>query len=127
MVVVAHFYGLPPRALPAIQAVERGFPGAVHHDADGSADLGVMQVNTSWTAPLARVTRLPPATVRARLIADPCFNIAAAGAILRAYLGVTHNLMQAIGDYHSHTPALNLAYQHRVLAAAGRLFAAPGG
>jgi hypothetical protein len=32
------------------------------------------------------------------------------------------DLMQAVGDYHSHTPALNLAYQARVLAAARRLF-----
>lgn len=122
MVVVAHFYGLPPRALPSIQAVERGAPGVVHQDADGSADLGVMQVNTRWIAPLAKVTSLSPAQVRTRLVADPCFNIAAAGAILRAYLGVTHDLMQAIGDYHSHSPALNRAYQREVLAAARRLF-----
>lgn len=127
MALVASFYGLPPRALPAIQAVEGGAPGVVHHDPNGSEDLGVMQVNTIWIDPLARVTELAPSAVRTRLLSDPCFNIAAAGAILRAYLGRTHALMPAIGDYHSHTPLLNLAYRREVLAAARRLFAGPGG
>lgn len=122
MVVVASFYGLPPRALPAIQAVEGGAPGIVHHNGNGTEDLGVMQVNTIWIEPLARVAHLTPVATRERLIADPCFNIAAAGAILRAYLGETHNLMLAIGDYHSHTAPLNRAYQREVLAAARRLF-----
>jgi Transglycosylase SLT domain len=122
MLLVAQFYGLPPRALPAIQAVEHGAPGIVHRDTNGTEDLGVMQVNTVWVLPLARVTRMTPAAVQARLIADPCFNIAAAGAILRAYLGRTHDLMQAIGDYHSETPAMNLAYRRDVLAAVRRLF-----
>jgi hypothetical protein len=122
MVLVASFYGLPPRTLPAIQAVEGGAPGVVHRDSNGTDDLGVMQVNTIWIEPLARVTRLTPLAVRTRLIADSCFNIAAAGAILRAYLGQTRNLMVAIGDYHSHTPLLNQTYQREVLAAARRLF-----
>ncbi len=127
MALVASFYGLPPRALPAIQAVEGGAPGIVHHDSNGTDDLGVMQVNTIWIEPLARVTRLTPEDVRTRLIDDACFNIAAAGAILRAYLGLTHNLMTAIGDYHSRTPLLNETYQQEVLAAARRLFGSPGG
>jgi hypothetical protein len=126
MALVASVYGLPPRALPAIQAVEGGAPGVVHHDSNGTDDLGVMQVNTIWIDPLARVARLTPDEVRSRLIADACFNIAAAGAILRAYLGETHNLMLAIGDYHSHSTALNLAYQQEVLAAARRLFVLSG-
>ena len=126
MVLVANIYGLPPRALPAIQAVEGGAPGIVHHNADGTDDLGVMQVNTRWIGPLTRVTRMPPPAVRVRLIGDPCFNIAAAGAILRAYLGETHDLMLAVGDYHSHTPALRRDYELKVLAAARRLFIAAG-
>ncbi len=124
MALVASFYALPPRALPAIQAVEGGAPGTVHVNANGTDDLGVMQVNTIWVEPLARITHLPPPAVRARLTTDACFNIAAAGAILRAYLSQTHDLMTAIGDYHSHTPLLNQQYQQEVLAAARRLFVA---
>ena len=83
-----------------------------------------MQVNTQWLVPLARVSRLPTQEVRRRLVAEPCFNIAAAGLIMHSYLAETRgDLLQAVGDYHSHTPARNIAYQTRVIAAARRLFA----
>jgi hypothetical protein len=82
-----------------------------------------MQINTLWLQPIAEVTRQPPAVVARRLIADPCFSIAAAGAILHAYLAESHGqLLQAIGDYHSHTPLLNRSYQARVMSQAARLF-----
>jgi hypothetical protein len=128
MALVASVYHLPPRVLPSIQAVEGGEVGSVSGNADGSDDLGVMQVNTLWLAPLARVSRLPAEDVRRRLVFDPCFNIAAAGAIMRTYLNETGgDLMRAVGDYHSHTPALNQAYQEQVLAAAARLFGTRAG
>ncbi len=124
MMAVAHLYALPPSALPAIQAVEGGAPGVVHHNLNGTEDLGVMQVNTLWVLPIARASGLVPLAVWSRLIGDACFNITAAGAILRVYLDETHgNVMQAIGDYHSHTPILNRKYQFDVAAAARRLFA----
>ncbi len=122
MLAVAHLYALPPSALPAIQAVEGGAPGVVHHNRNGTEDLGVMQVNTFWVMPIARASGLSAVGVWSRLIGDPCFNITAAGAILRVYLNETHDLMRAIGDYHSHTPVLNRRYQLQVLAAARRLF-----
>jgi soluble lytic murein transglycosylase-like protein len=120
--VAAHFH-LPPRVLPAIQSVEGGAVGSASRDADGSDDLGVMQVNTVWLTPLAALAGMTEAAVRQRLIADPCFNIAAAGVILRRRLAARHgNLMAAIGDYHSATPTLNLRYQAAVTEAAARLF-----
>ncbi len=123
MLRTAAFYRLPPRLLPAIQAVEGGRVGTIHPNRDGSADLGPMQINTRWLPALAAVTGLPPATVRALLLHDPCFNVAAAGAILRRDLALTRGrLMLAVGDYHSATPALNRAYRAEVRAAAQRLF-----
>ena len=119
MALTAHFYHLPPRVLPTIHAVEGGRVGTVHENADGTQDYGLMQINTRWLGPIARVTGMTPVAVRVRLILDPCFNIAAAGAILRTYLNETHgNLMLAIGDYHSHTPVLNETYQAMVMARA---------
>lgn len=127
MIAVAHLYALPPSALPAIQVVEGGAPGVVHHNTNGTDDLGVMQVNTFWVLPIARASSLTPLAVWSRLIGDPCFNITAAGAILRVYLNETHgDVMRAIGDYHSHTPILNRRYQFEVLGAARRLFASAG-
>lgn len=123
MALVAQVYALPPRVLPSIQAVEGGGIGVVHHNTDGSDDLGLMQVNTRWLQPLARISRLPPDAVRQRLLQDGCFNIAAAGVILRLYLNEAgQDLLRAIGFYHSHTPTLSSAYQARVLAAARALF-----
>jgi hypothetical protein len=123
MVAAAAFYHLPPRVLPSIQAVEGGWIGAVHRNADGSDDLGVMQVNARWIEKLSRVTALPQDVVRARLIGDGCFNIAAAAAIMRTYLNEAHgDLMKAIGYYHSHTPALSLDYDEKVLRSAATLF-----
>ena len=123
MAATAAFYHLPPRVLPAIHAVERGQVGSIGHNRDGSDDLGVMQVNTLWLPALARASRLPVPVVRSRLVSDACFDIAAAGAIMRTYLIETKgDLMQAVGDYHSHTPALNQSYQISVRSAAGRLF-----
>ena len=120
--LVSAFYQLPPHVLPSIAAVEGGRPGLAAVNKDGSADLGVMQINTLWIAPLARHTRQPESTVRRRLLDEPCFNIATAGAIMRIYLKEANgDLMRAIGNYHSHTPVRNSAYRLKVLEAAGRL------
>jgi hypothetical protein len=123
MVVAASFYDLPPRVLPVIHAVEGGRLGDVLHNANGTDDLGVMQVNTVWLQPLSRASRLTPAEVARRLVVDPCFNIAAAALVMRVYLDETHgDLMRAIGNYHSHTPVLNESYQALVIRTASHMF-----
>jgi len=129
MALVAHIYALPPRVLPSIQAVEGGSPGLVHQNSNGTADLGLMQVNTRWLPAFAAYTRLPTDILRYRLTDSPCFNIAAAGAIMRTYLNETGgDLLQAVGDYHSHNALLNQHYRSEVLRAATLLFehAEPG-
>jgi hypothetical protein len=119
MLSVSAFYGLPPRVLPAIQAVEGGQVGTVSRNQDGSEDLGPMQVNTRWVEPVAQLTGLPEAAVRDKLIGDACFNIAAAGAILHMHLREQNgDLMRAVGNYHSRTPDRHEAYAARVMAAA---------
>jgi hypothetical protein len=123
MAAVAAFHHLPPRALPSIQAVEGGRIGMVAPNTNGSSDLGLMQVNTLWVGPIARYTGQSERVVRERLIHDGCFNIAAAGAILRLYLNEARgDLMLAVGYYHSHDPVRNKAYQAKVLASASRIF-----
>lgn len=124
MALVAQIYSLPPRVLPSIQAVEGGRPGVAHLNTDGSEDLGVMQVNTIWIGRLVRYTHLDAATVRARLLGNACFNIAAAGLIMRTYLDEANgDLLRAVGYYHSHTAVLHEAYKAKVLQSASRLFA----
>jgi hypothetical protein len=123
MLQAAQYYALPPRVLPSIQAVEGGAVGSVHVNTDGTSDLGVMQVNTRWVAPIAARIHDTQAAVQARLTGDSCFNIAAAALILRGYMNETHDdLLQAVGDYHSHTRLLNLAYRAHVVAVAQAMF-----
>ena len=123
MALVASLYHLPPRVLPAIQSVEGGQPGVTHLNSDGTLDLGVMQINTRWLVPLARYTHTDGSVVFRRLRDDACYNIAAAGAIMRVDLDQTHgNLLRAVGDYHSHTPRLNRGYRFKVVRAAALLF-----
>jgi hypothetical protein len=123
MAAVAAFYHLPPRVLPAIQAVEGGRVGTVHLNQNGTSDLGVMQVNTIWLEPLAELANMRPEAVRARLVDDPCFNIAAAGAIMRTYLRESGgDLMTAVGFYHSHTSQLSQGYLNKVLHSARIMF-----
>ena len=85
-----------------------------------------MQVNTLWVPQFAAITGMTEDAVRARLIVDPCFNIAAAGAIMRVYLDEAGgDLLRAVGYYHSHTPERASEYQGKVLSAATRLFVKP--
>ena len=126
MVAVAQFYHLPPRVLPAIQAVEAGQPGGISRNRNGSGDLGVMQVNSAWVPRLAKAWNLPPETVAKRLISDPCFNITAAGSIMRIYLNEARgDVVRAVGYYHSHTPERASAYQIKVIRASVALFGWP--
>ncbi len=126
MALVAQIYALPPRVLPSIQKLEAGRTGLVSANGNGSEDYGVMQINSVWLPALVRYTGLERATVRARLIDRPCFNIAAAGLIVRTYLDEAGgDLMRAVGNYHSHTPIYHNSYRQRVLDAARSLFRQP--
>lgn len=122
MVAAASFHHLPVQALAAIQSVEGGIVGTVSANKDGSADLGLMQVNSQWIPAVARATRTDPAIVRAKLVEDGCYSVKVAAAILDVYkVEARGNMLEAVGFYHSHTPDLKAAYQTKVLAAALRL------
>jgi hypothetical protein len=123
MLATAELHHVPPRALVAIQSVEGGQVHMASRNADGSEDLGPMQVNTQWLERLAVRSGLDARQVRVRLMDDPCFNIDAAGFILRLELDAAHgDLLTAIGHYHSHTPEIAMSYRVRVIQAAWSLF-----
>ena len=129
MLAAAQFYHVPPRVLPSIHAVEGGFPGAIHPNLNGTDDLGVMQINTSWVAPLTTYINSQPGPrmsgsfVYTKLLADPCFNISAAALIVHyEWLNGGRDWVRAVGNYHSHTAALHQDYVMRVTQAAQALF-----
>jgi len=126
MLASALHYRIPPRVLPAIQRVEGGVMGKVSQNKDGSVDIGLMQIISRWILPISSMLHQSPAQIATRLALEPCFNVAAAAMILRTALDNEHgNLMRAIGDYHSRTVPLKMAYQRKVLAAATELYVRP--
>jgi soluble lytic murein transglycosylase-like protein len=123
MLTIAAHFGLPPRVLPSIQRVEGGQVGMARRNANGTEDLGLMQVNSLWVPRLAQYWGVPEATMRAWLMQDACFNITVAGALVRIYLSESKgDLLAAVRKYHSHTPTIGLAYQAKVAGAARALF-----
>ena len=118
MIATAHAYHFPLPVLQGIHSVEGGKVGTVALNKNGTADLGLMQVNTSWLPVLSYATGLSPSVLRSRLTNDACFSIAMAGSILDLYRQETHgDVWKAVGFYHSHTTPLSLGYQAQVLTA----------
>ena len=105
----AAFHHVNGRLVRAIATVESGLRPAVNHaNADGSTDIGLMQINTGWLVELSRygVTRVA--------LYDGCTNAYVGAWILArniARLGLTWD---AIGAYNATTPALRLAYARKV-------------
>ncbi len=115
----ARFNALPPALLIAVRQQEGGRVGAWRHNADGSFDYGVMQINSLWLPVLA-----PEGYTAAALTYDSCASIAASAWIMAQALS-THGawnrfdanplaFWRAVGDYHSHTPQLNRSYAEQI-------------
>jgi hypothetical protein len=91
------------KTLWGLRDQEGGWSGAVVANANGSHDLGPLQINSWWIARLATATGRPRTHVRWWLINDPCFNVNAARWIFLSALTVTHSYWKAIGVFHSPT------------------------
>jgi soluble lytic murein transglycosylase-like protein len=107
----AKYHRVNPTILLAIAIVEsRLQPGAVHKNTNGSADFGVMQINSVHLPELARYG------VKRADLYDSCKNVYTGAWILRKRLDQYGNTWAAIGAYHSATPALRDSYAARVQA-----------
>lgn len=91
------------KTLWGLRDQEGGWIGAEVRNANGSHDLGPLQVNSWWVPKIAKVLRRPPEHIRYWLRYDPCFNAQAARWIFLSGLMVTKNYWRAIGVYHSPT------------------------
>ena len=126
MLAIATHFQLPPRVLPAIQKVEGGQVGLAKLNANGTEDLGLMQVNSLWIPSLSQRFGVPAEEMRTRLMQDACFNITVAGAVVRYHLTQNNgDLLTAVGKYHSSAPTLNRDYRGKVIDAAIALFGRP--
>lgn len=109
-------YGVSPLLLKAIGRQESGLdPDAFHRNADGSSDIGLMQINSSWLPTLARHG------VREADLQVPCVNILVGAWILGSNFRTMGPTVEALGAYNARDPVKRLAYARQVLRQAAAL------
>lgn len=98
-------YGVHPRLLMAIARNESGMqPNIVRQNKNGTIDVGLMQVNSSWFPVLQRYGH-DPAWLR-----DPCYNVRMGAWILAHEIQRFGLSWQAVGAYHSKNPERQQRY-----------------
>lgn len=100
----------------AVRAVENGC-GKVVKNTNGSVDVGCMQINS------VHFTALAAYGIGRERLEDDCQNILVGTWILDSELRHGGDLWSSIGNYNSHTPRHNQAYQRLVWGKLQRLWA----
>lgn len=105
----ANYQHVNPIILRAISWQEsRDTPGAKHRNANGSTDFGLMQINSVHLPALARFG------IDSGTLMDPCASVYIAAWHLRSKMNKYGNTWDAVGAYHSETPALREQYAGRI-------------
>lgn len=104
----AQTFHVPATIIVSVMKIENGWNGAAIRNKNGTYDLGVMQVNSSW---LPRLTKY--GITKNDLQFDPCINVHTATWILAKGLAKGEG-WQGVGNYHSATPIHNLKYRQKV-------------
>jgi soluble lytic murein transglycosylase-like protein len=115
----AAYQGVNPSVLRAVAWLEsKGDASAVNRNANGSIDVGQLQINSIHFGDLARQG------VPHRALTDPCINVYVAAWLLKQKMVKYGNTWRAIGAYHSESPKLRDAYARsiqKILLAWGEL------
>ena len=113
------YQGVNPLVLRAVAWFEsKGDAAAVNRNANGSIDVGQLQINSIHFADLARQG------IPHRALTDPCVNVFVAAWLLKQKMVKYGNTWQAIGAYHSESPKNRDAYARsiqRILVGWGEL------
>lgn len=108
----AERFAVPSALLEAIALVESGGnPAAVNRaNTNGSYDVGLMQINSSW------LPRLATWRITEQDLYDPCVSAAVGAWILADNIRRLGPVWRAVGAYNARTPALQWRYVQRVQA-----------
>lgn len=112
----ARYYGLHPALLKAIARKESAMnPRAIGRNANGTYDIGIMQINSAHLPKLARA-----GVTADDLLANPCRNIVVGAWLLADAVRRYGLTWRAVGAYHSPTEWRQQRYaadvQRRVIA-----------
>lgn len=105
-------YKVPAELILAVITIEGGRNGMATPNNNGTADYGVMQVNTIWLNKAKNRGYSPY-----QLQYEPCQNVDLGTWILSKNISQSSDIKRAIGNYHSHTPKYNQLYANEVLTA----------
>ena len=109
-------YGVSPILLQVIAQKESALrPWAVNVNADGSRDLGLMQINSRWLAVLKSQG------ISERDLYDPCTSLHVAAWILASNFRTMGLGWEAIGAYNARSADKRMAYASDVLMRLRRL------
>ncbi len=105
----AEKYGINPLLLRSIARIESDMnPGATGRNPDGSMDLGLMQINTSWVGGLGLHS--------GSLLSDPCYNVMIGAQILRSCIDRHGYTWEAVGCYNAVSKEKRIAYAWKVFS-----------
>jgi soluble lytic murein transglycosylase-like protein len=83
-------------------------PDALHRNANGSTDYGVMQINSIHLSTLSQYG------ISRSTLMEPCKNVYIAAWHLRQKMNKYGNTWAAVGAYHSETPSLRNRYAQQI-------------
>lgn len=100
-------YGLNPYLLRSIAETESNLnTKAINKNPDGSFDIGLMQINSSWIRPLG--------LDRERLISDPCYNVGTGARILNMCVEKYGYTWEAVGCYNAVSKGKRTRYSWKI-------------
>jgi soluble lytic murein transglycosylase-like protein len=104
-------YRVPSSLLQAISRVESsGNPGAIHRNADGSHDIGHMQINSRWLPVLQQHG------ISEQALLDPCTNTCVGAWILAQNISRLGYGWLAVGAYNAGSQTKRMAYARKIAA-----------
>ena len=118
----AHGHVWLEKTLWGLRDQEAGWIGAAIPNANGTYDLGPLQINSWWVPRLASLLDRSSGDVTHWLRNDACFNAEAARWIFLSGLASTGSFWKAIGAYHSPTSFRQRSYASAVAKHLGRRF-----
>ncbi|MCP3708085.1 lytic transglycosylase domain-containing protein [Paraburkholderia sp. CNPSo 3274] len=105
----ARYQKVNPLILRAIAWQEsHNRPDAVHRNANGSTDYGVMQINSVHLPVLSQYG------ISQSTLMEPCKNVYIAAWHLRQKMNKYGNTWAAVGAYHSETPTMRDQYAQQI-------------